>query len=85
MNFEEAFLDEIEKLAKKKMPHFTEQDRPEGVKKVYRALAHRSKKAEDMRKRYGKNWKEVAARIAARQGKKGKQKQGPPYKGPLGG
>jgi hypothetical protein len=82
MNFDEAFRDEISKIARK-MPHFTEQDRPEGVKDVYRALAHRSDKKADMRERYGKNWKEVAARIAARQGKPGKQKVGAPYSGPL--
>lgn len=76
----------LEKLAarKKKMPHFTEQNRPEGVKKVYRALKKGGKPAE-MRGRYGKEWKGVAARIASRQGPPGKQKQGPPYKAPLTG
>lgn len=52
---------------------FLEQDRPEGVKDVYRAL---KRDHPDMPA-------EKKARIAARQGKKGKQHQGPPYKGPL--
>lgn len=52
---------------------FTKQDRPEKVKDIYRAL-----------KRDHPNMPaEMKARIAARQGKPGKQKQGPPYKGPL--
>jgi len=57
------------------MPHFTEQDRPKKVKEIYRALKrdHPGMPAE------------MKARIAARQGKPGKQKQGPPYKGPLSG
>jgi len=52
---------------------FLQQARPEGVKKVYRALKrdHPSMPAE------------MKARIAARQGKRGKQQQGPPYKGPV--
>jgi len=60
------------KLARN-MPHFTEQDRPEKVKEIYRAL---KRDHPDMPA-------EMKARIAARQGKKGKQHQGPPYKGPL--
>lgn len=55
------------------MPPFTEQDRPEKVKDIYRAL---KRDHPDMPA-------EKKARIAARQGKKGKQKQGPPYKGPI--
>jgi hypothetical protein len=52
---------------------FTKQDRPEKVKEIYRALKrdHPSMPAE------------MKARIAARQGKPGKQEQGPPYKGEL--
>ena len=62
----------LQKVAKD-MPHFTDQDRPAKVKEIYRALKreHPSMPAE------------MKARIAARQGKKGKQHQGPPYKGPL--
>lgn len=52
---------------------FTEQDRPEKVKEIYKAL---KRDHPDMPA-------EMKARIAARQGKRGKQKQGPPYKGPL--
>jgi hypothetical protein len=61
------------KRAKKDMPPFLQQDRPEKVKDIYRALKeeHPGMPAE------------MKARIAARQGKPGKQKQGPPYKGPL--
>jgi hypothetical protein len=55
------------------MPSFTEQDRPEGVKKIYRAL----------KREHPEMPAAMKARIAARQGKPGKQKQGPPYKGPL--
>jgi len=55
------------------MPSFTKQDRPAKVKEIYRAL---KRDHPDMPA-------EMKARIAARQGKKGKQKQGPPYKGPL--
>lgn len=52
---------------------FLQQDRPESVKKIYRALKrdHPEMPAEEK------------ARIAARQGKPGKQHQGPPYKGPI--
>ena len=71
-----------EKKKKKDMPSFTKQDRPESVKKIYRALK-KPKSARKMRERYGKDWKAVAARIAARQGQRGKQEQGPPYKGPI--
>ena len=52
---------------------FLEQDRPAKVKEIYSAL---KRDHPDMPA-------EMKARIAARQGKKGKQKQGPPYKGPL--
>jgi len=52
---------------------FLDQERPEKVREIYRALkrAHPNMPAE------------VKARIAAKQGKPGKQKQGPPYKGKL--
>lgn len=52
---------------------FLKQDRPEKVKDIYRAL---KREHPDMPA-------EMKARIAARQGKPGKQKQGPPYKGPI--
>jgi len=57
----------------KDMPSFTRQDRPKKVKDIYRALKrdHPTMPAE------------MKARIAARQGKPGSQKQGPPYKGPV--
>lgn len=55
------------------MPPFLEQDRPESVKKIYKAL----------KRDHPEMPAEMKARIAARQGKPGKQKQGPPYKGPL--
>lgn len=61
------------KTAKKDMPHFTEQDRPEKVKDIYRAL----------KREHPGMPAEMKARIAARQGKPGKQKQGPPYKAPI--
>lgn len=64
-----------EKIAARDMPHFTDQNRPESVKKIYKAL-----KREHPRMAAGEK-----ARIAARQGKPGKQHQGPPYKGPLSG
>jgi hypothetical protein len=52
---------------------FLEQDRPAKVKEIYAAIKrdHPGMPAE------------MKARIAARQGKPGKQKQGPPYKGAL--
>jgi hypothetical protein len=55
------------------MPPFLEQDRPAKVKEIYSAL---KRDHPDMPA-------EMKARIAARQGKPGKQHQGPPYKGPL--
>lgn len=61
------------KTAKKDMPHFTEQDRPEKVKDIYRAL----------KREHPGMPAEMKARIAARQGKPGKQHQGPPYKAPI--
>lgn len=61
------------KIAKKDMPGFLEQDRPKKVKEIYSAL---KREHPDMPA-------EMKARIAARQGKRGKQKQGPPYKGPI--
>jgi len=52
---------------------FTKQDRPKKVKDIYKALKrdHPTMPAE------------MKARIASRQGKPGKQRQGPPYKAPL--
>ena len=52
---------------------FMKQDRPKKVKEIYAAIKrdHPGMPAE------------MKARIAARQGKPGKQKQGPPYAGPL--
>ncbi len=61
-----------EKVARD-MPSFTKQDRPKKTKEIYRALK-RDKPSMPA---------EMKARIAARQGKPGKQKQGPPYKAPL--
>lgn len=60
-------------VKKRDMPSFLSQDRPAKVKEIYRALKrdHPGMPAA------------MKARIAARQGKPGKQKQGPPYKGPL--
>ena len=55
------------------MPSFTKQDRPKKVKDIYKAL----------KREHPGMPAEMKARIAARQGKPGKQKQGPPYKGPL--
>jgi hypothetical protein len=68
----ETILARFEKTARD-MPHFTDQNRPEKVKDIFRALKreHPDMPAEEK------------ARIAARQGKKGKQHQGPPYKGPI--
>jgi hypothetical protein len=57
----------------KDMPDFLDQDRPAKVKEIYKAL---KRDHPDMPA-------EKKARIAARQGKKGKQHQGPPYKGPI--
>jgi hypothetical protein len=70
----EASIDrQVEKRAKRDMPGFLEQDRPKKVKEIYSALKrdHPGMPAA------------MKARIASRQGKPGKQKQGPPYKGPL--
>ena len=72
-------LDKMEEAAKKKqagdMPHFLDQDRPAKVKEIYSAI---KRDHPDMPA-------EMKARIAARQGKPGKQHQGPPYKAPLTG
>jgi hypothetical protein len=72
MNPMRLFKGGQEKVARD-MPSFLKQDRPEGVKKIYRAL-----KRDHPEMPAG-----MKARIAARQGKPGKQHQGPPYKGPL--
>ena len=64
----------LDKEAKKRdMPGFTEQDRPKKVKEIYKAL----------KRDHPEMPAEMKARIASRQGKPGKQKQGPPYKGKL--
>lgn len=63
----------IDTFAKSAGAPFLEQDRPEKVKEIYKAL---KRDHPDMPA-------EMKARIAARQGKKGKQKQGPPYKAPI--
>lgn len=55
------------------MKPFLAQDRPKKVKEIYRAL---KRDHPDMPA-------ELKARIASRQGKPGKQKQGPPYKAKL--
>ena len=52
---------------------FLKQDRPEKVKAIFRAL----------KREHPEMPAEMKARIAARQGKPGKQHQGPPYKGPI--
>jgi hypothetical protein len=52
---------------------FIKQDRPQKVKEIYKAL----------KRDHPEMPAEMKARIAARQGKPGKQKQGPPYKGPI--
>lgn len=70
--FDIGFADGV-KIAARDMPSFLRQARPGGVKKIYRAL-----------KRDHPNMSaEMKARIAARQGRPGKQKQGPPYKAPV--
>jgi hypothetical protein len=65
--------EELLKVAKHGMPHFTDQDRPKKVKEIYRAI----------KRDHPEMPAAMKARIASRQGKKGKQHQGPPYKGPL--
>lgn len=55
------------------MPSYTEQDRPKKSKEIYSAL----------KREHPEMPAEMKARIASRQGKSGKQKQGPPYKGKL--
>jgi hypothetical protein len=70
-----AALDAMVKTAKRDMPSFTKQDRPAKVKEIYRAL----------KRDHPEMPAAMKARIAARQGKPGKQRQGPPYKGPLSG
>lgn len=70
-----AYWKELARRASEKkagMP-FLEQDRPERVKAIFRAL----------KREHPGMPAEMKARIAARQGKPGKQHQGPPYKGPL--
>ena len=64
----------IEKIARD-MPSFRKQDRPEGVKRIYRAL----------KREHPEMPAAMKARISSRQGPVGKQKVGPPYKGPLSG
>ena len=64
---------EDEESDKKASKPFLQQDRPKKVKEIYRAL----------KRDHPTMSPEKKARIAARQGKPGKQKQGPPYKGPI--
>jgi hypothetical protein len=64
---------ELVKASKKEMPSFLKQDRPKKVKEIYRAL----------KRDHPKMPAALKARIAAKQGKKGKQRVGPPYKAPL--
>ncbi len=64
----------IEKIARD-MPSFTKQKRPEGVKKIYRAL---KREHPEMPAAY-------KARIAAKFGKKGVQEKGRPYTAPPSG
>ena len=52
---------------------FLDQDRPEGAKKIYRAL----------KRDHPEMSAEMKARIAARHGKPGKQHRGPPYAAPI--
>lgn len=52
---------------------FLKQRRPQGVKRIYRAL----------KREHPEMPAEMKARISARQGRPGKQAQGAPYKGPL--
>ena len=52
---------------------FLKQDRPKGVKRIYKAL----------KRDHPEMPAAMKARIAARQGKPGKQHQGPPYAAPL--
>lgn len=68
----DTFLDKM--AAKKRdMPSLCKQDRPAGVCKIDKALKKDHPGMSD----------EMRARIAIRQGKPGKQKQGPPYKGQI--
>jgi hypothetical protein len=55
------------------MPSFMAQNRPEKVKEIFAAMAREHPEMPAAMK----------ARIASRQGKPGKQKQGPPYKAEL--
>lgn len=64
----------IEKVARN-VPSFTKQERPESVKRIYRAL----------KREHPEMPAAMKARIAARQGRPGKQAQGPPYTAPLSG
>ena len=69
----EAIEHFLPKEAKKDMPGFLEQDRPKKVKSVYSVL----------KREHPEMPAALKARIASKQGKKGKQKIGPPYKAPL--
>ena len=70
---EDELQQELNAKSAANMPAFTSQDRPAKVKEIYGAL-----KRDHPEMPAG-----MKARIASRQGKPGKQKQGPPYKGPL--
>ena len=65
--------EKIEKMDKEGGTPFLEQDRPEKVKKIYRAL----------KRDHPEMPAEMKARISAKFGKPGKQKKGGPYKGPI--
>lgn len=58
--FMQGFRDEIEKIARK-VVHFREKDVPEKAKEIYYAM---KREPGELRERYGRRWKEVAARTA---------------------
>ena len=60
--FEAGLADGVKQAAKRDMPSFLSQDRPESVKKIYRAL----------KKDHPEMPAAMKARIAARQGRPGK-------------
>ena len=61
-----GFQDELSKLARKAV-HFREKDVPAKAKRMYSAM---KAKPGEMKGRYGKRWKEVAARTALKASKK---------------
>lgn len=62
----QGFQDELSKLAREKV-HFREKDVPAKAKRMYSAMKGKSG---EMKARYGKRWKEVAARTALKASKK---------------